>query len=136
MTTSIFEEHDYELFCYTGENVMDEFFAHMQREERRIRSILSVNEPMKDLTPEQQVKHDTATVCISCNRKFTDNDRIKTRHHCHVTGKYIAPVCQIWNLQLKYRKSNEHFSFHVSFTTTVHMILTLLLNIFMIGMRR
>ena len=62
VTTSIFEEHDYKLFCYTGENVMDEFFAHMQKEERRIRSILSVNEPMKDLTPEQQVKHDTATV--------------------------------------------------------------------------
>jgi len=33
LTTSIFEDHDYQLFCYTGENVMDEFFAHMNREE-------------------------------------------------------------------------------------------------------
>jgi len=108
VTTSIFEDHDYQLFCYTGENVMDEFFAHMQREEQRIRTILSANEPMKDLTVEEQVKHNAATVCSSCNREFTDNRR-KTRHHCHVTGKYIAPVCQICNLKLKYRKSNEHF---------------------------
>ena len=109
VTTSIFQDYDYQLFCYTGENVMDEFFAHMKREEQRIRSILSANEPMKHLTPEEQLKHNDATVCISCNRKFTDKNRKKTRHHCHVTGKYIAPVCQICNLQLKYRKSSEHF---------------------------
>jgi len=108
VTTSIFEDHDYQLFCYTSENVMDEFFAHIQREEQRIRSILSANEPMKDLTPEEQAKHDAATVCISCNPEFTD-DRRRTRHHCHVTSKYIVPVCQICNLQLKYRKSDEHF---------------------------
>jgi len=43
------------------------------------------------MTPEEQVKHDAATVCISCHRECTDD--IKTRHHCYVTGNYIAPVC-------------------------------------------
>ena len=109
VTSSIFAEHDYVLYYYTGENVMNEFFAHMNREERRIRSILSVNKPMIDLTAEQKVKHDEATVCISCNQEFVDDIRIKTRHHCHVTGKYIAPICQTCNLQLKFRKSNHHF---------------------------
>jgi len=32
VTTSHFEDHEYKLYCYTGENVMDEFFAHLQRE--------------------------------------------------------------------------------------------------------
>jgi len=41
VTTSIFEAHDYRLLCYTGENVMDAFFEHMQREEQQIRSVLS-----------------------------------------------------------------------------------------------
>jgi len=41
VTTSIFEEHDSQLFRYTGENFMDEFFAHMQRKEQKIRSVLS-----------------------------------------------------------------------------------------------
>jgi len=67
VTTSIFEDHDIQLFCYTGENVMDVFFAHMQTQEQRIRSILSVNEPMKDLTCEEQLKYTAATVCLSCN---------------------------------------------------------------------
>jgi len=69
VTTSIFKDYEYQLFCYTSENVIDEFFAHMQREEQRIRSILTANEPMNDLTPEEQVKDNAATVCISCNRE-------------------------------------------------------------------
>jgi len=94
----------------------------MQREEQRIQSILSANEPMKVLTYEEQLKHDAATVCVSCNRDFTI-DRRKIRHHCHVTGKYIAPICQVCNLQLKYWKSKEHFLYHVFSTITVHMII-------------
>jgi len=109
-----------------GENVMDEFFAHMQREEQRIQSILSVNEPMKVLTYEEQMKHDVVIVCVSCNREFTI-DRRKIRHHCHVTGKYIASVCQVCNLQLKYRKSKEHFFvpcfFHNNSAYDSHMII-------------
>ena len=110
VTSSIFEEHDYVLYCYTGENVIDEFFAYMHREEQRIRSILSANEPMIDLTPEEEVKHNNATVCCLCNKKFRGSDRIKKIHHCHVTGKYLATICHLCNLQLKYRRSSsEHF---------------------------
>ena len=29
VTTSRFEDHDYKLHCYTGDNVMDEFFAYI-----------------------------------------------------------------------------------------------------------
>jgi len=131
VTTSRFEYHDYKLLCYTGDNVMDEFFTYMHSEERRIRSILSVNKPMKPLTYEEQTKHNAATVCVSCNREFTI-DRRKIRHHCHVTGKYIAAVCQVCNLQLKFRKSNDHFFvpcfFHSNSGYDSHMIIKHLHN--------
>ena len=42
------------------------------------------------------------------NNNFTENRR-KTRHHCHVTGKFITAVGQMCILQSKYRKSNQHF---------------------------
>jgi len=70
LTTSIFQEHDYKLFCYSGENVMDEFFAHMRREEERIGADLSMNVEMDQLTPKQQTKHDEARLCISCDKEF------------------------------------------------------------------
>jgi len=108
VTTSRFEDHDCMLHCYTGDNVMDEFFIYMQSEKQRIRSILSVNQPLKPLTYEEHTKHEAATVCVLCNREFTI-DRRKIKHHCHVTGKHIAAVCQVCKLQLNFRKSNEHF---------------------------
>ena len=81
---------------------------------------------MNELTTEQQAKHDAATMCISCNQEFTE-DRRNTGHHCHVTGKYIAPVCHLCNLQLKCRKSNDHFSvpcfFHNNSAYDSHLII-------------
>jgi len=110
---------------------LDEIFAYMQSEEHRIPSILSVNEPMKHLTYEEQMKHDAATVCVSCNHEFTI-DRRKIRHHCHVTGKYIAPVCNVCSHQLKFQKSNEHFFvpcfFHNNSAYDSHMIIKHLCN--------
>jgi len=71
----------------------------MRREEERIKVILSQNVEMDQLTPEQQMKHEEARTCITCNNEFS-LDRPKTKHHCHVTGRYIGPVCQSCNLQL------------------------------------
>jgi len=34
LTVSIFEEHDYKINCYSGENVMDEFYNYINHEEQ------------------------------------------------------------------------------------------------------
>jgi len=51
----------------------------------------------------------------------------KTRHHCHVTGKYLSPVCQSCNLQLKCRIGNNEFFvpcfFHNSSAYDSHLII-------------
>ena len=54
MTVSIFEQHDYKLHCYLGENVMDEFYNYMNKEELQ-------NNAMIELTAEQQNR-----VCDTC----------------------------------------------------------------------
>jgi hypothetical protein len=99
-TVSVFEQYQTEPTLYSGEDVMSHFFSHLMNERKRISEILSVNEPMKDLTPEQIREHDEATVCPVCEEAFTD-ENWKVRHHCHITGNYEKTTCNNCNLQLK-----------------------------------
>ena len=62
LTVSIFEEHDYKLHYYSGENIMEEFYNYMNHEEQHIRAILNQNNVMIELTAEQQNRHLMATV--------------------------------------------------------------------------
>ena len=126
LTVSIFEEHDYKLHCYSGENIMDEFYNYMNHEEQRIHAILNQNKTMIELTVEQKSMYTMATICDTCNKEFTPT-RIKTKHHCHTTGRYLGPVCQSCNLQLKYRTGNNEFFvpcfFHNNSAYDSHLII-------------
>ena len=88
---------------YSGVNVMESFFAHLDAEEEVINQILAISEPMKALTEEQREIYEIATNCDCCGNSFTLANH-KCRHHCHVTGEYIGPTCNSCNLQLKFRK--------------------------------
>jgi hypothetical protein len=81
---------------------MDHFYNHLIKEKEQINEILQNNEPMKPLTLQQQVSHDSATSCITCHKSYTPENH-KVRHHCHITGEYIGPTCNNCNLQLKPR---------------------------------
>jgi predicted RNA-binding Zn-ribbon protein involved in translation (DUF1610 family) len=58
---------------------------------------------MLPLTREEQAKFDASTICNSCNKSYSDENR-KVRHHCHQTGEFITAKCNSCNLQLKSRK--------------------------------
>jgi len=126
LTVSIFEEHDYKLHCYSGEKVMDEFYNYMNREEQRIHTILNQNNATIELTEDQNISYIMATVCDTCKKEFSPV-RPKTRHHYHVTGRNIGPVCQSCNLQLKCRTWNNKFYvpcfFHNSSAYDLHLII-------------
>jgi len=126
LMVSVFEEHDYKLHCYSGKNVMDEFYNYMNQEEQRIRTILNQNNAMIELTEDQNICHKIATVCGTCKKEFTAIN-FKMRHHCHVTGRYIGQVCQSCNLQLKCRTWNNEFFvpcfFHNSSAYDSHLII-------------
>ena len=91
-------------YLYSGENVMEEFYRHLQQEQDEIDFYLRTNLPMKPLTPEEQQRHDDAVECEQCHKQFENTRAMrKVRHHLHLTGKYAMSVCSSCNLQLKPR---------------------------------
>ena len=58
---------------------------------------------MRPLTATEQAEHDRASVCRNCNTNFFPQNP-KTRHHSHVTGRYLFPACNSCNLALKPRQ--------------------------------
>ena len=95
-----------EAIVYSGENVIQTFFQHIQKEHNRINSILSQCNPMDNLSEEEQLIYDAATRCNTCDKIFSERNA-KIRHHDHLTGKFIAATCNTCNLKLKPRMSSK-----------------------------
>lgn len=89
-------------FTYSGPDVMERFFQHFEIEQKRITAILPANVPMIPLSKRQERAFRNADTCFCCDSIF-ENNKDKCRHHFHVTGEYIAPVCNRCNLKLKYK---------------------------------
>ena len=89
-----------EIYVYSGNDVMEHFFSYLRKEHDLVNNILEHQMPMKHLTPDEQQDFDDATECKTCKKEFTSSNQ-KVRHHCHVTGNYIAAACNNCNLQLK-----------------------------------
>ena len=109
LRVSKFPQYDHKIHTYSGDNVVQEFLKYITQEQTEIDSILSSNISMNPLTDRERLAHNAATICSTCESQFTKSN-YKVRHHCHVTGQYIAPVCNNCNLQLKNRKfGNKSF---------------------------
>ena len=91
-------------YLYSGENVMEEFYRHLQQKQDEIDFYLQTNLPMEPLTPEEQQRHDDAVECEYCHKPFENTRTMrKVRHHLHLTGKYAMSICSSCNFQLKPR---------------------------------
>ena len=60
---------------------------------------------MKEMTSEEKQSHAEASSCGVCGDRFNARNH-KVRHHCHVSGNYIAAACNNCNLKLKPRKTS------------------------------
>lgn len=108
LTISAYDHlNNHKAYVYSGENVMDNFYEHLQAESAKISSILEINVPMKPLTKQEKEEFEEAVLCYCCEETLW----VKYKHHDHVTGKFIATVCNRCNLQLKYKKNKAHKSF-------------------------
>ena len=106
LTVSAFPEYNnHEMFVYTGEDAMQQFFAHLDREKTHIDEIFNQNIPMKPLTPEEQKEHNSAKTCKNCEVKFDDGVFKRVYHHSHVSGHYLYACCSRCNLLLKYKQT-------------------------------
>jgi hypothetical protein len=90
---------------YSGRDCMTVFYDHLAGEQRRIASILGDYHEMLPLTPGEQECFDQTRACFACNKPFSDLDP-KIKHHNHRTGKFVAALCNGYNLQIKNRKDN------------------------------
>lgn len=102
-TVSKYPKYQTEPFLYSGPDVMDHFFDHLIREERRISKILNRNIHILPLTKDEESNYDNAVVCYRCNKHFTSDNK-KCKHHDHVTGQFIAALCNNCNMSCKPRK--------------------------------
>ena len=107
--TSQWSQYEKEPFVYSGPDVMDVFYNQLMKEQAEINQILSQNIPMKSLSPSEHLDHQMSTRCMVCKGRFTSDNR-RTHHHDHITGCYIGAVCNLCNLQLKYRKKHHEYS--------------------------
>src|SRR5207244_7166475 len=105
--SSLKEHSNMEVFVYSGPHVMRTFFSHIEKEHDEINTILSRNEAMFPLMDEENEEYRAATRCKNCDGEFVRGN-YKVRHHDHMTGHFIATVCNTCNLQLKLRKSYKN----------------------------
>lgn len=77
---------------------------------------------------EEEKKHNEAILCDYCDIFFSlsDKARLKTRHHCHYTGRYIGAYCATCNLSAKqksyipcYAHNGSSFDTHLIFQSFV-----------------
>ena len=91
------------VYTYSGPDVMSHFFQHIRKEQELICEILDEQVPMTHLTEQQQFEYDSAVVCGTCKKEFSEASH-KVKHHCHVTGDFLGATCNSCNLQLKPKK--------------------------------
>jgi len=76
------------------------FYEHVMKEAEIIGEIVRQELFMSPLTPLQKFDFQTATHCRHCNTPVSPTNQ-KVRHHCHVSGRYLFPCCNNFNLQLE-----------------------------------
>jgi len=72
------------------------------QESQVIGDLMNKDEPMLPLTKGEQTAVKAETMCPHCQGPFSAKNR-KTRHHYHITGRFISAACNNCNSQLKLR---------------------------------
>src|ERR1043165_1282675 len=69
--SSMQECNNNEVFVYSGPNVMEKFYEHIDKEHKEICELLNINKPMLPLTDEEKRTHKAAKHCKECDAQFT-----------------------------------------------------------------
>ena len=85
---------------YRGDDCIAWFADKLEDLAHRVKSILSTNIPMINLTAEEWEKYNSATQCHICEKPFAPDDS-RVRDHCHLTGRYRGPAHSNCNLNYK-----------------------------------
>ncbi|XP_011700257.1 PREDICTED: uncharacterized protein LOC105457338 [Wasmannia auropunctata] len=83
-----------------GENCVTWFVEQLENLAHKVKSALSANVPMANLTRDDWVKFNSATDCHVCEKPFAPDDS-RVRDHCHLTGRFRGPAHSNCNLNYK-----------------------------------
>jgi len=85
---------------YRGKNAAKKFMNSMISIGNKINDIYKTNLPINKLTLKEEKHFLKAKVCEKCLIPFKDNNLLKVRDHCHITGNYRRCICVKCNFQL------------------------------------
>lgn len=85
---------------YRGPKASEHFLENILKEEKYIRDILDVIEPMQ-MTAEDEAAFQNSTHCSLCGDMFTKKTG-KVRDHDHISGRYRMAACSNCNLNYKH----------------------------------
>lgn len=111
---------DYKSWC--GEDCVTRFLSELERMAKDQFEHDNMTRRKKIITPQQQNDFYTCTHCPKCKRKFGDK-LYKVRDHCHLSGLYRGPLCQICNSRLTLKRLTLPIVFHNLKNYDAHMII-------------
>ena len=100
----IIVDHERKLYkppvVYRGDgDVVDKFLSELTKEARELMNVIRCAMPM-NMTDDDNVAFDNASVCHLCEKPLTDVGD-KVRNHCHRTGKFLGAAHNACNLNFK-----------------------------------
>ena len=86
---------------YRGEKAVYKFMEAMLDEVKYCKKIMKkyFNKPLR-MTEDDEKEFQKANECHICNKKYNEND-VRVRDHCHITGKYRGSAHQDCNLNFR-----------------------------------
>lgn len=102
---SRFEQHNTPQKIYRGTKPASKLIEDLLLEQKRIEAILydqtyvSVDDMI--ISDEQIRTYNKTNICHICNKAIEDDD-VKVRDHCHITGQYRGPAHSKCNVQFNY----------------------------------
>ena len=86
---------------YRGEKAVYKFMEAMLDEVKYCKKIIKkyFNKPLR-MTEDNEKEFQKANECHICNKKYNEND-VRVRDHCHITGKYRGSAHQDCNLNFR-----------------------------------
>ena len=86
---------------YRGEKAVHKFMEAMLDEVKYCKKIMKkyFNKPLR-MTEDDEKEFQKANECHICNKKYNEND-VRVRDHCHITGKYRGSAHQDCNLNFR-----------------------------------
>ena len=92
-----YNDHFSKYRSYRGPAAARWFANELKDISNQVNQLYQMAMPMEKLSTQQEDAHRFASFCHICEQKFDEND-VRVRDHCHLTGKYRGPAHEICNI--------------------------------------